>query len=267
MGIAAMAASGTFAAFGTPTIKYNQSRGALNGFLAAELAGDGFRGPEAVLTAPDGGLFNTHSNGGRPQEFDGLGETWSLHGITTRLWPAAAALQSVLTILLTNEVPAVRDIEKVTVSLSPASHEMNAEMGWATGFEAQLSARFVTSVVLHDRTCWLDQYGSDRLNDPEISGFASDRIHVDRDPTLPEGGSAVSIESGGEVLEWRLENPKGDPLNPASWDETAGKFHKAADGVLPAGRAVAIVDRVRSLEAQPGVMELLALLGTGRQSP
>ncbi|HJR93538.1 MAG TPA: MmgE/PrpD family protein, partial [Acidimicrobiia bacterium] len=266
LGIAAMAASGTFAAFGTPTIKYNQSRAALNGLLAAELAGDGFRGPESVLTNPDGGLFNTHSDGGLPQELNDLGDTWSLHGITTRLWPAAAALQSVLTLLLANEVPAMGAIEKVTVSLSPASYEMNAEMGWATGFEAQLSARFVTSVVLHDRTCWLDQYGPDRLNDEEISEFASDRIQVDRDPTLPEGGSAIRIESGGDVVEWRLENPKGDPLNPASWDETAAKFHKAADGVLPPGKAVALVDQVHSLETQPAVADLLALLGTAHQS-
>src|SRR5580704_18666146 len=87
-GLAGSQSAGTFAHWGTPTIKFHQSRGALSGYLAATLAGTGFEAGAAVLTAPDGGLYGTYSDGGKPElAVDGLGDRWELEQLSLRAWP------------------------------------------------------------------------------------------------------------------------------------------------------------------------------------
>ena len=58
-GLAGSQAGGTFAAWGTPTVKFHQCRGALSGLMAALLAEQNFLATREFLTAKDGGLFNT----------------------------------------------------------------------------------------------------------------------------------------------------------------------------------------------------------------
>ena len=66
-GLAGSQAAGTFAAWGTPTVKFHQCRGALSGLMAALLAEQGFVATKEFLTAQDGGLYNTYTNGGKPE--------------------------------------------------------------------------------------------------------------------------------------------------------------------------------------------------------
>ena len=99
--LAGSQSAGTFAHWGTPTIKFHQSRGALSGYLAASLAETGFEAGADVLTAEDGGLYGTYSDGGNPGvALDGLGDRWELERLSLRPWPLASSLQSVATALL-----------------------------------------------------------------------------------------------------------------------------------------------------------------------
>src|SRR5215203_696883 len=87
-GLAGSQSAGTFAAWGTPTVKFHQCRGAVSGLLAALLAQQGFPSSQEVLAAPDGGIFSSYSDGGSPDlVVSGLGEEWELENINLRLWP------------------------------------------------------------------------------------------------------------------------------------------------------------------------------------
>src|SRR5215831_4453356 len=66
-GLAGSQAAGTFAAWATPTVKFHQCRGALSGLMAALLAEQDFLATKEFLTAKDGGLYTTYSNGGKPE--------------------------------------------------------------------------------------------------------------------------------------------------------------------------------------------------------
>ncbi|MGH8913591.1 MAG: MmgE/PrpD family protein [Acidimicrobiia bacterium] len=263
IGLAAAHSAGTFAAFGTPTIKFNQARAALGGLMSVEMARDGFLGPTDVLTTEDGGLLGTYSDGGKPGLItDGLGERWELMGITTRLWPSAAALQGVMTIISSEAVPQIGEIARVTVGLPPDNYQMNADMPWSTPFQAQLSARYVTSVALHDRTVWLEQFAPDRLVDPDVSEFAAEKITVREDRSLPEGGVDMAVETrDGAALRWRREQPKGHPDDPVAWEEVSHKLHVAAAGIITDAAVEAILETVDNLEAAADVRPLAGLLG------
>ncbi len=85
-GLAGSQAAGTFAAWGTPTVKFHQCRGALSGLIAALLAEQKFLATREFLTAEDGGLYNVYANGGRPAAVTAdLGKRWELEQIALRL--------------------------------------------------------------------------------------------------------------------------------------------------------------------------------------
>jgi 2-methylcitrate dehydratase PrpD len=253
MGLAGSQAGGTFASFGSPAIKFHQARAAMAGLISARLAAAGFEGSPDILTADDGGLLGTFSNGGDPGALtDGLGSGWHIGEIATRRWPAAAALQPVIESILDADLEP-DDVVAVTVGLPPDGFRMHAGVGWESPFTATLSARWVTAVSVHDREAWLPQFGADRISD-ERTGELANRVTVTEEPGLGDGEAAVAVTttSGEHRLNPVIPNP--------DWEATVAKARRAADGVLPPGSVDTLVESIGSLEGVDDVSELLAPL-------
>ena len=134
--LAGSQSAGTFAHWGTPTIKFHQSRGALSGYLAANLAETGFEAGADVLTAEDGGLYGTYSDGGNPDvALDGLGDRWELERLSLRPWPLASSLQSVATAplhLVETEGASAASVARARVGLSATVYNMHGQLPWTT---------------------------------------------------------------------------------------------------------------------------------------
>lgn len=267
LGLAGSQASGTFAAFGTAAVKFHQAHGALAGLSAGFLAAENFKTTGEILTHADGGLFNAMSDGGDPQAVTArLGEHWELENISLRLWPTAAALQSVVSALLelvTRYELRPENVLQIQIGLPKASYEMNGTMGWQNRLSAMLSARYVASVVLRDRACWLEQFDANHLADSSILNFAESSVKVHLDSTIDADGAVVAIQtrSGEEFVEQRAF-PKGDPRDPLTAAEVFKKFESFAEPQLGASgfnRAKELLDRMESLES---IRTLCALLGS-----
>jgi len=264
-GLAGSQSAGTFAHWGTPTIKFHQSRGALSGLLAALLAEQGFPSSAEILAHKDGGLFAAYSDGGKPEAVtSGLGERWELEMIALRLWPAASSIQTVITALLslmkTYDLNPPR-IASVRVGLSKTVYDMHGSLAWNDKFKALLSTPYVTSIVLHDRRCWLDQFEPRRFQDPAVDAFAREKVKVEIDPKVEGTGAAVEIRTtGGAVHSDRRAAPKGDPSDPLTRGEIEEKLRTAAAGFLPAPAVKRIIALVADLERLADVRELAAAL-------
>ena len=265
LGLAGSQAAGTFAHWGTPTIKFHQARGAVGGLLAATMAREGFRSSDEVLTHPDGGIFNAYSDGGDPAAVVArLGDEWELERISMRLWPAASSIQSavsaVFDLIAAHDV-APDQVARMTITLSETTHRLHGEMGWDTRFQALLSTRYTAAVVMHDRECWLEQFTPERIADRAVDAFARDRIEVIADAEMPVTGAAVEIElTDGRRLSVRRDVPKGDADDPLTIDELVGKFQRAARGVLPEADAAHALELLLGVEELPRVDDLMAML-------
>lgn len=256
LGLAGSQAAGTFAHWGTPTIKFHQARGAFAGTLSALLAESGFEGAADILQADDGGLVNTYTDDGDPGSMvDQLGQNWQLMTISMRRWPVASSLQSMATALFSAlaraDAPA-SGIEGVRVRLSETPYRLHGELGFDSTFRARLSARYVTSVIVRDRACWLDQFSPARIADPALADFAGHHVQVEPDEELPRDSASVAItlSDGQEVVE-RCDSPLGDAANPLSFDDIADKFREAARGRLdaqPAARLISLFERLESVD-------------------
>lgn len=268
-GLAGSQSAGTFAHWGTPTIKFHQCRGALSGLMAGLLAQQDFRASNEILVHPDGGIYNAYSNGGKAEVVTaGLGHEWLLQQIALRLWPAASSIQSAMTALFALiERHDLRpdEIAQVKVGLSKVVYDMHGTLPWNDKFKALLSARYVISIILHDRRCWLDQFEPGRYQDPKVDAFTHERVQTVCDPALQ--GTAATVEvrmKGGGSHAERRDCAKGDPDDPLTRAEIREKLRTAAEGKLPAARVDRIIALVDRLEDVADVGELTAALRAAR---
>ena len=265
-GLAGSQAAGTFAAWGTPTVKFHQCRGALSGLLAALLAQQKFVATHEFLTAKDGGLYNTYVDGGRPEfAVADLGKHWELERIAMRLWPSATLIQGMNTALfdlIDKHTIDAAQVRKVRVGLSQQAHAMHGGFDtYKAKFEALLSAHYTAAVILHDRALTLAQFEPGRYDDPKLRAFAAKQVEVRAEPSVGGSQAAVEIElTDGTKLSARCEHPLGALENPLSRRQIEQKFRTYAEGVLPEqqiAEVIGAVDRLEDLGSVRGLMELL----------
>ena len=266
LGLAGSQAAGTFAHWGTPTIKFHQARGSAAGLLAATLAEQGFRASDEILAAPDGGIFVSYIDGGDPAAtVDLLGEHWELERISLRLWPTASSIQGVVSAvfdLINIHDLHPQDVERMEIRLSDTVYKMHGEMAYDNRFRALLSTRWSAAVVLHDRRCWLDQFTPERIADPAVLDFAANRIGVSADPAMPVNGASIDVTlRDGRHLSVRRDVPRGDADDPLTTDEIVEKFRSAADGILPSDCAERALELLLDIERVPDIDAVLGQLG------
>tara|TARA_R110000868_G_scaffold266660_2_gene526000 strand:- start:14276 stop:15628 length:1353 start_codon:yes stop_codon:yes gene_type:complete len=264
--LAGSQSAGTFAAWGTPTVKFHQCRAALSGLMAALLAEQDFAASREFLTAADGGLYNTYAEGGLPEAVTGdLGARWELQRIALRLWPSATALQEVITALFNlvqdNDIR-FGEIARVRLGLSETPYRMHGGFStYAAKFEALLSAHYVAGVFLRDRTVTLDQFEPAIYGDPVLRHFASEKVEIVLDETLSNGQAIAEVEmTDGTIHTARCDYPLGAPENPLSPAQVEEKLRRCASYSLSDARTDELVAAVANLENLKSSRELTALL-------
>jgi 2-methylcitrate dehydratase PrpD len=268
-GLAGSQAAGTFAAWGTPTVKFHQCRGALSGLLAALLAEQKFLATREFLTAKDGGLYNSYANGGKPELATGdLGRRWELEQIALRLWPSASLTQGMNTALFDLIEPRGIDpaeVKTVRVMLGQTAFDMHGNLPRYNGkFEALISGHYAAAVSLFDRALTLAQFEPARYDDPALRRFAEQRVDIRHDPALTGAQAVVAIEmADGTTLEARCEHPRGSFENPLSRAQIEGKFRTYAGGRIPPARGEEVIAAINRLEELASVRDLMDMLRQG----
>lgn len=268
-GLAGSQAAGTFAAWGTPSVKFHQFRGALSGLMAALLAEQDFVATRQFLTAPDGGFYPTYCGGGpRDAATAALGEHWELEQIALRPWPTSAANQALVSALFElmqqHDLKADR-VSRLRIHLSKASFDAYAHRRAIRGkWEASGSVYYTAAVVLKDRELWIDQFDPERYNDPDLQRFATERVELLSDPELTGVQAIVEAHTeAGKIHSVRCDEPKGTPENRMTQAEIEGKFRKAARGRLGTADAESVLEMISHLEDLKSVGSLMEVLRTG----
>jgi 2-methylcitrate dehydratase PrpD len=275
-GLAGSQAAGTYAAWGTPTVKFHQCRGALSGLIAALLAEQKFVATKEFLTAKDGGLFNAYAEGGKPElATAGLGSRWELEQIALRAWPSATSIQGMNTALFDlvqrHRIDPAR-VAKLRIGLSRSAFDLHGGLARYKGkFEALISAHYTAAVILYDRALTLAQFEPSRYDDPALKRAAAEQVEVVADPALSGVQSTAEIEmSDGSKLSARCEHPRGSPENPLSRAQIVDKLRTYAPDRISAGamdEVVRSVDRLEDLASVRRLMEVLRTQPAAQRAP
>jgi 2-methylcitrate dehydratase PrpD len=269
-GLAGSQAAGTFAAWGTPTVKFHQCRGALSGLMAALLAQQEFIATREFLTARDGGLYHSYVSVSHPDlAMADLGSRWELEQIALRPWPGASSIQGIITamfdIVEKHKIDPAQ-VKTLRIALSQPVFDLHGNFArYKAKFEAMLSAHYVAAAILHDRELTLAQFNQARYDDPKLRRFA-EQVEVRAASNLSGVAAVVELETlDGHSCSARCEEPLGAPENRLSRAQIKAKFQTYAADRLSQSRIEDIIAAVIRLEHQGSLRTLIDMLRAAPQ--
>jgi 2-methylcitrate dehydratase PrpD len=265
-GLAGSQSAGTFAAWATPTVKFHQCRGALSGLMAALLAEQNFLATREFLTAKDGGLYNTYSNGGRPDAATAdLGRRWELLQIALRLWPSASSIQGMNTALFDlieqNKIDP-EQVKTLRIGMSQTAFDLHGGLAKYKGkFDALISAHYTAAAILHDQELTLSQFEPARYDEPKMRRAAAEQVEIRPDPALTGVQATAEVEmKDGRRIACRSDHPRGSAENPLSRAQIERKLRTYAPARLADAAIDRLVDTIDKLEDFASVRELMDIM-------
>lgn len=270
------AASMEFLSTGSWTKRIHPGWAAHNGIIAAELAKEGFTGPNSIIEGKKG-FANAYSYDVNFDEIDFDFSNEDNFILKSSIKPHACCrykqgpLDLVLSIVKEHDL-SPSDITKVNVHLVQTALPIVAEpqeekRNPSSAVDAQFSMHFGVAVAVLYRKTLLEQYEDHVTQLPEVKDLMN-RVVCFRDEELEKDfprkwPARVVIETGKGTFSKGIEYPKGEPENPLSWEEMIEKFKYVSAPVYNTYQQEKVVDSIRNLETYSKVKDLSALLKGG----
>ncbi len=240
---------------------------AATGLMSAYIAQAGFTGAEHILEGKQGLAAGMTSDADPSKLIDRLGSRWALaetsfkyHASCRHTHPAADAL---LEVMLANKLKP-SDIAKVeTLVHQGAIDVLGPVTDPATVHQSKFSMGTVLALVAHYQFAGLQEFDQ-HFHDEAICLFR-DRVTMTLDPEVDAAypqrwiGKVKVYLNNGQILEGRVDEPKGDPGNTLSRAEITDKALRLAafsGGASPAEMAKAI-DLLWNIRKQTKIGPLL----------
>ncbi|MBU3629137.1 MmgE/PrpD family protein [Polynucleobacter sp. AP-Reno-20A-A9] len=209
---------------------------ASTGLMSAYIAQAGFTGAEHILEGKQGLAAGMSSDSDPSKLVDRLGSRWALAETSFKYYascrhthPAADAL---LQVMLANKL-SPSDIAKVeTLVHQGAIDVLGPVTDPATVHQSKFSMGTVLALVAHYQFAGLQEF-AEHFRDDEICAFR-ERVSMTLDPEVDGAypqrwiGKVKVHLTNGQILEGRVDEPKGDPGNTLSRAEIADKAMRLA---------------------------------------
>lgn len=248
-----------------PTKSLHNAEAARSGWLAAQLALAGMRGPRRILEGEQG-LFAATAPDAMPDLVIADEDDWLIHSTSLKPWPACRhahpAIDAMLEVL--NGLPEadVAQIARIEVRTYAEALRFCDRPQPNTELEAKFSLQHVlASILVHGRP-QLDHYTAEARSDADVLHWRS-RVDVaeDSDCSLrfpAHYGATVRLRlEDGRSVECSRIDAWGDPECPMSSDDVIAKALALAQwGGVSAGLAQSLFGQVRAL-ADGGSLDAL----------
>ena len=240
---------------------------ASTGLMSAYIAQAGFTGAQHILEGKQGMAAGMSSDSDPSKLIDRLGTRWALAETSFKYYascrhthPAADAL---LQVMLANKL-APTDIAKVeTLVHQGAIDVLGPVTDPATVHQSKFSMGTVLALVAYYKFAGLQEFDQ-HFHDDEICDFR-ERVSMTLDPEVDNAypqrwiGKVKVYLNNGQVLEGRVDEPKGDPGNTLSRAEITDKAMRLAafsQGATPEEMSKAI-DHLWNIRKQAKIGHLL----------
>ena len=241
---------------------------AATGLMSAYLAQSGFTGAEHILEGKQGLAAGMSSDADPSKLIDRLGSRWTIaetsfkyHASCRHTHPAADAL---LQVMLAHHLKP-SDITKVeTLVHQGAIDVLGPVTDPATVHQSKFSMGTVLALIAHYQFAGLQEFDQ-HFHDQAICAFR-DRVTMILDPEVDGAypqrwiGKVKVYLNSGEVLEGRVDEPKGDPGNTLSRTEITDKAMRLAafsGGASPEEMSAAI-ERLWNIRKQSKIGMLIS---------
>ncbi len=240
---------------GAMTKHLHPGKAAMNGLLAAQLAGEGYTGAGRILEGEKGFFKATAKEYEPAKATAGLGSDYRILGNSYKIYPSCRHTHSGADLALKLAEKGIKPsgVEKIVVKTYSHARDLVGEFKYDTPYKAKFSLPFCVAAALVDGRLDLKSFDFSSPLDPRIVEVAQ-RCRVVADPELevlyPARWAAV-IEitlKDGQFITARTDYPRGDPENPATEEEMLDKFKKLALLTWPEDRVNYAVEHLNNLE-------------------
>jgi 2-methylcitrate dehydratase PrpD len=262
MGIAATQAAGMQQNRGTMCKSFHAGKAAANGVLAALLAAQGFDSTQEIVEGKRG-FSRIYSDTATPDELTaGLGKGWLIESNGHKPYACGVVLHPLIdaVIALRNREridPA--SVSEIALRVHPLVLSITGVLEPATGLQSKFSTLHSAAVALIDGAAGVAQYTDAKARDPAVAALRR-KVRPVADETLRRDEARAAIVAGSARHEAHVAHASGTADNPMSDAAIEAKFLANATPVIGADRAAHARDLVWTLDQQPDVRALIALL-------
>ena len=244
----------------------NPARAAMSGLLSSILTKKGARGPLAIFEGEDGFLKAVTDEVKVELMTRRLGQEFEICNVYLKLYAACrhahAAIDAALEASRTAHIDP-QEISKISIQTYPAAIRLAGMTNATTPSAARFSIPFSVALALIKQDAGADKYSEENVRDQRIQALAGKvdlSMSTKWEKLYPEKrGATVSITDKNRTWSAEVELAKGEPENPASWEEIHGKFYTNATLLISEKDAKVLGDTIMSLE-HSSLDELLGLI-------
>ncbi|MBI4332003.1 MAG: MmgE/PrpD family protein [Chloroflexi bacterium] len=273
LGIAAAGIGGLRANFGTDTKPFHAGVCARGGVVAALLARKGFTANEGIL---EGNLglpkILTHQEWDSGKLLAELGDPFAMisPGVIIKLRPSCAlthrSIDAMFALKEDHDFRAedVAEIECKTHASIPQTLRFSRPQ---TATEGKFSMEYCLAAALLDGEVTSRQFTDERVCAPEAQKLMAKvkYSHPEGLTVGPEdtfGPQIVTVKlKNGRQYSGQVASARGEPKNPATWDEISAKFRDCARVVLSPQDVERVIELVSNLDSLGHINELMTLVG------
>jgi 2-methylcitrate dehydratase PrpD len=261
LGTAGTQSAGLKQVYGSMGKAFHPGKAALDGFLSAALAEEGFTSNEAVLEGPVG-FWNVLSKDADPSfATAGLGTTWELPNDGFKAYACGSLMHATI-----DSIIALRREHRIApdevVSIEPHAPAL---LSWVmakenprTGLDGKFSSTHCAAVAMIDGAAGIHQFTDERVVDPAVAAMR-ERVRFSYDENLPKDAADVTVRlRDGSVLSHATAHNRGRPENPLSDDELSAKFIELASIHFGESQSRDLMDRLWRFDEIDDVRDLIA---------
>jgi 2-methylcitrate dehydratase PrpD len=245
----------------------NPARASSSGLLSCILAEKGAGGPLEIFEGQDG-YFKAFSEDVNPETAtQDLGREFEISKVYLKLYSACrhahAPIDAAFDAFRKGNGK-VEEIEKIVVETYPAAVRLAGIPHATTPSAGRFSIPFSVALALVKQDAGADTYCEANVKDRTIQDLAA-RVKLlsskKWEAVYPRqrGATVTIVNRGGGSVSAEVDLAKGEPENPASWDEINRKFFANATQLLSKEKAAELAERIARLE-EIKLEEMVALL-------
>jgi 2-methylcitrate dehydratase PrpD len=247
---------------GTMGKSFHAGKAAANGVLAALLAERGFDSTQEIIEGKKG-FARIYSDVAAPEQLiAGLGESWMIEANGHKPYACGVVLHPLIdaVIALRNRDaidPAA--VSEIALRVHPLVLSITGVVEPSTGLQSKFSTVHSAAVALIDGSAGVAQYSDAKAADPIVATLRR-KVNAQADNSLRKDEAYAAITAGGRRHDIHIAHASGTADNPMSDAAIETKFMANAAPVIGRDRAERARDFVQSIETQPDMRVLIALL-------
>jgi 2-methylcitrate dehydratase PrpD len=271
LGLAASAAAGVRANFGSHAKPLHAGQAASHGVSAALWARAGLEAAPDALDGPRGYLENFAGDRTAGANIaDHLGKRWELAdpGLQVKLYACCGGAHrsiDALTDVVRDEGLTANDVEEVIALVDPLVRTLLVYPAPNTVAEARFSLQYCLAAILADGKLSLGHFAPPSLERPDLRELGR-RIRMEVHPELAahKGGLAFAevqvVTRSGARLSRRVDHPRGSGQRPLTRAELEQKFFDCAHMYAPAHDWSSALKAILDLQTRGSVTALVRAL-------